>query len=44
MGLIFVQAIEIYMTYIPEWLAIANEVRTAVVRSEKIIFIPEMSL
>ena len=43
MGLIFVQAIEIYMTYIPEWLAIANDVRTRIAASDKIIFIPEMS-
>jgi hypothetical protein len=31
------------MTYIPEWLAIANDVRTAIASSDKIIFIPEMS-
>jgi len=31
------------MTYIPEWLAIANDVRTAIAGSDKIIFIPELS-
>ncbi len=32
------------MTYIPEWLAIANEVRTAIASSDKIIFIPELKM
>jgi hypothetical protein len=31
------------MTYIPEWLAIANDVRTAIATSDKIIFIPDIT-
>jgi len=31
------------MIYIPEWLAIANDVRTTIASSDAIIFIPEMS-
>jgi hypothetical protein len=30
------------MTYIPEWLAIAND-RTAIATSDKIIFIPDIT-
>jgi len=30
------------MTYIPKWLAIANKVRTAIVSSDKIIFVPDL--
>ena len=33
-----------YIAYFRSWLAIANEVRTRIVSSDKIIFIPELSL
>ena len=32
------------MTHIPEWLAIANEVRTTITGSDKIIFIPILNM
>ena len=31
------------MTYIPKWLAIANEVRTRIMYSDRDIFIPELN-
>ena len=31
------------MTYIPKWLAIANEVRTRIIGLSEDIFIPELS-
>ena len=34
----------IAITHIPEWLAIANDVRTAIASSDKIIFIPELNM